>query len=78
MPRWLCDANGNQVTPSVEGQPIYHGNPKEYALKRFTTRREGLSVIWEPIKDPSLYWKNPEDPDYFDVPAKTGDEMDRL
>lgn len=75
MPRWLCDENGNQVTPSVDGITIHHEDPTEYARKRFTTRREGLDVIWEPIKDPSLYWKYPTDPDYFDPPAKTEDKM---
>ena len=58
--------NGKQVTPSIDGQPIEEGDPAENNFRRFTRTRDGLNLIFQPIQDPSLYWKMPGDPDYFE------------
>jgi hypothetical protein len=73
LPRWLFDENGNQVTPSVEGQPIEEGSPRENNLRRFKKTRVGLHVVYERVNDPALYWKMPDDPDYFQVSEKKED-----
>lgn len=67
MPRWLCDENGKQVTPSIDGQPIEEGDAAENNYRRFTRTRDGLHLVFQPIQDPSLYWKMPGDPEYFEM-----------
>lgn len=65
VPPWLCDENGNQVTPSVEGQPVEEGDPEEENSKRFAKTRHGLHLMYEPVMDPKLYWKMPNEQSYF-------------
>jgi hypothetical protein len=65
VPRWLCDENGVQVTPSIEGQPIEDGDIAELNRKRYKKTRVGLDVVYDPVMDRKLWWKMPDDPDYM-------------
>jgi hypothetical protein len=65
VPRWLCDENGVQVTPSIEGQPIEDGDITELNRKRYMKTRVGLDVVYDPVMDRKLWWKMPDDPDYM-------------
>lgn len=58
---WLNDAEGNQVTPSVENQPVERGKASVNNAKRFIKKREGIYVVLEPVKDPEAYMKFPVD-----------------
>jgi hypothetical protein len=65
VPRWLCDENGVQVTPSIEGQPIEDGDITELNRKRYKKTRVSLDVVYDPVMDRKLWWKMPDDPDYM-------------
>jgi hypothetical protein len=70
---WLTDANGTQVTPSVEDQPIEEGRARENNAKRFVKKRAGLYVVLEPVKAPETYLKLPsysDDDEDDDAAAK--------
>jgi len=51
---WLFDANGNQVTPSVENIPIESGHPRHNNARRFVKKLEGIHVVLIPVAE-----KNP-------------------
>lgn len=66
---WLFDQNGKQVTPSVVGQPIEHGQAKHNNARRFkelTERNErlhadDLKIILQPAEDRDSYTKFDDD-----------------
>ncbi len=57
IPNWLCDENGVQVTPSVEGQKVEKGNAKLNNAKRFRKKRQGIYMVLEPVANSHDYKK---------------------
>jgi hypothetical protein len=53
----LKDKDGQQVTPSVQDQPIEEGRAKDNNARRFIRKVDGIYWIYERIKSPEAYMK---------------------
>jgi hypothetical protein len=51
------DKDGQQVTPSVQSQPIEEGRAKENNARRFIRKIDGIYWTYERIKSPEEYMK---------------------